>query len=147
MSVNKANLRLAVAALRSDQFEQGEGQLKKITTLADGTTVVRHCCLGVFCEVAIANGLDLRVKSEDMGSGCHRVRFDDNGHSLPLRVREFYGLEDDEDDPTIYKDDKEFFGSAVWANDIAGWNFGQIAEGIESYYQLETDDGPLVQKD
>jgi hypothetical protein len=144
MSVNKANLRLAVAALRSDRLRQGDGQLKKVITLPDGTTETRYCCLGVFCEVAIANGLDLRVKSEEMGSGAHRVRFDDNGHSLPLRVREFYGLEED---PTVYKDDKGFFGSAVWANDIAGWNFGQIADAFESYYDLGTDNDPLVSQD
>lgn len=42
-----------LAALRSGEYVQGQGRLRRHD--ADGTTY--HCCLGVLCELAAANGV------------------------------------------------------------------------------------------
>lgn len=54
---NAPNMRLWVAALRSSQWEQGANRLA--TSRGDRW---RFCCLGVACEVAIADGLGLHVE-------------------------------------------------------------------------------------
>lgn len=137
--VNKQNMRLAVAALRSGEFEQGRGSLKEITTLADETFQVKYCCLGVFCEVAMRNGVDLQVEGTKKLSGAYRVRFDYNGHSLPPRVQEFFGLE--QEDPEMCRNEYGQIRTAVYANDIADWTFEQIATGFEDFYGLREDEG------
>jgi hypothetical protein len=136
--VNKQNMRLAVAALRSDEFEQGGGALKEVFTPSTGVVTVKHCCLGVFCEVAIRHGVNLKVET---GGGVlsHRVRFDHNGHSLPPRVQEFFGLE--QEDPEMCRDNQGQIRTAVWADDIVGWTFEQIATGFEDFYGLREDEG------
>lgn len=50
--LNPAAVKL-VAALRSGKYVQGKRSLKNKTS--DG--VIRHCCLGVACEIAIEEGV------------------------------------------------------------------------------------------
>ena len=50
MTPNKENIQKWVDGLLSGEYEQGRGKLNK-----DG----KFCCLGVACEVAIKNGLNL----------------------------------------------------------------------------------------
>lgn len=48
-----------VAALRSGDYIQGRGQL---------TNSSRDCCLGVLCKLAVANGVDVTVETDDKGT-------------------------------------------------------------------------------
>lgn len=60
--VNKERLTLGLEALRSGEYIQGRGALK----MQDSAGRIKHCCLGVLTEVAIANGCEgVRLKSTD----------------------------------------------------------------------------------
>lgn len=72
------------AALRSDEFEQGRGNLAR--TSHDGST--QHCCLGVLCELAIRAGVPVK-KVED----AHGVTYyDGSAGTPPASVRNWAGL-------------------------------------------------------
>lgn len=87
--INETNMRLWVKALRSGDFEQGIGVLRK----GD-----KYCCLGVACEVAIQAGLPVEVKVSVAcgvaGCGCAEVTCYDGAQSaLPASVMEWLGLD------------------------------------------------------
>lgn len=129
--VNKKNMRLVVAALRSGAFEQGQGLLKQKT--ASGSML--HCCLGVACEVAMRNGIELEVTVSGMiRSDQIGYRFDGGGSALPYRVMEWLGLETP--NPLV-----DLGMTAIMANDAYSWDFKGIADGFESYYGLLEEGG------
>jgi hypothetical protein len=60
--VNKERLTKAVEALESGQYRQTQGTLARVLVAGDDETRQEaYCCLGVFCEVALADGLELDV--------------------------------------------------------------------------------------
>lgn len=129
--VNRPNMRLWVAALRSGEFTQVTG------TLRDED---KFCCLGVACEVAIRKGIDLDYDPEDESyDGCVS--------DLPWKVVAWLGT--GASDPVIAftpegpSVPEEL--SASEANDDRRWNFNQIADAIEEHYKLleEYVDEPL----
>lgn len=131
--VNKANMRKWVAALRSGQFDQGTVKLRSAN---------EYCCLGVACEVAIANGVNLKVKLYD-----EHATYDGETAYLPRQVSDWLGLSQEnplandwlgisQEDPLIAPS-----LTAVQANDTLGWSFDQIADAIEEFYKLNDDDG------
>lgn len=131
---SKANMRLVVAALRSDEFTQGQGFLK--VQLLDGT--YRHCCLGVACEIAMRHGVELDVVkfSDQSMEGKIGFRFNGNGSDLPVAVRQWLGVSSN---PCV--DPEDAWTTAVAANDAHNWDFGRIADGFErTYGLLEGDD-------
>jgi hypothetical protein len=142
--VNKANMRLVVAALRSGKYPQGMGRLKEITN--DGT-VLGYCCMGVMCEVAIAHGVSLETHSYPLSGITRAVGFDGSSAFLRANVLNWLGLEvsaDGDGDPIVETDGNEEI-SASYANDSGGWDFNQIADSMEAYYQLlEDDDEPVA---
>lgn len=75
------NARKWVEALRSGEYEQGKRRLCR-----DG----KHCCLGVACEVAIKNGVE--IERRDYGG---TIYFDGHCDLLPEKVREWLGLNSD----------------------------------------------------
>lgn len=81
-NVDRDHVRLWVDALRSGLYEQARGKLSD----GDG-----YCCLGVACEVAMANGVELRkVRSiEDDGVW---VSYDEANSMLPQSVAKWLGL-------------------------------------------------------
>lgn len=122
--LQKARLRLWVQALRSGDYEQGTNVLAS-TVGQDG---FRYCCLGVACEVSIANGLEVEVQ---VSSGAKA--YDLQQLVLPMSVISWYGLESN--NPILYD------GSTASAfNDIYRWTFEEIATGIEQCYGLGEDD-------
>lgn len=132
----KARIRLWIAALRSGKFLQGTGNLKK---LSEG--VLRYCCLGVACEVAVASGLavDLTEFTSYGPAGRNTgtavcYRFDSNGATLPLRVMDWFGFTDD--DPVI-ESCEGYTLSAIRANDTKKLPFDLIADLVEAYYLPE----------
>lgn len=105
-----------VSALRSGEYEQGEGALSR-----DG----EYCCLGVLCEVAVDNGLALDV--EHTGDEIH---YDGNGAFLPDRVVQWAGM----------NNKFGIFGVGFKRIDLTdmndnGQSFEKIADVIEKHYE------------
>lgn len=118
-------------ALRSGEYVQGEGYL---CTASD--TRLKHCCLGVLCDVLIPES---RSKTTET-----IVRYDGAMYCLPASVEALAGL--DEADPQIeipgleYKDNC----GGMWYNKIKlsklnddGFTFSQIADLIEYFVEEE----------
>ena len=143
--VNKENMRLVVAALRSGKYPQGQGRLKQIR---NDSTEVKYCCMGVMCEVAIEHGVELKVTTDPLAEGFVSVNFDGSAAFLREKVLDWLGVRANGEldrDLIIGKDDTETI-SAAFANDELKWDFERIAESMESYYKLlEDDDEPAPQ--
>lgn len=128
---DKKNLRLAVAALRSGEFTQGQRVLKRRNTI---NGKVSHCCLGVFCEIAMRHGVQLEVTDFEMKTEhATGYRFNGTGSELPVEVADWLGIPTN---PRVNPTD-----TAMSANDALGWNFIRIADAFDSYYRLNEDDG------
>lgn len=124
--MNQRNLQLWLDALRSGEYEQGKGYLNK-----DG----KLCCLGVLCEVAIADGVDLVKEPESdlptvIGySGCVT--------SPPGNVRTWLTGEEGWQDiprPMVDLNGDMERTNVVRLNDSMGWTFERIADALEANY-------------
>lgn len=126
MSVNKENMRLFVAALRSGEYEQGRYRLTTIQ--ADS---VQHCCLGVACEVALRHGVQMEIGVAPVPGhpGLTKRVYNAQSLFLPLAVQQWLGV--DNDNLMIHGE------SASTLNDDSHWTFSEIAEGIVKTYELE----------
>jgi len=139
--VNQERMRLWVEALRSGSYRQARNKLKVALRDPDGnlTDEVGYCCLGVMCEVAIANGLNLAVSEDDPDGGTEpyyrygvpgRPELSSGGYP-PSVVLVWYGIAGSimvgqhMDGKIIY---------AVEANDDLRWDFNKIADGVERIY-------------
>lgn len=155
MPVNKANMRLWVAALRSKKFKQTRGNLKRISLITD--EVIGHCCLGVICELAIEHGVNIHAVTAAHGEGADSaaVVFLGSSGYLPTLALTWLGFEGTEQerqgdilvsqgDIVISVDADGATITAVGANDNLGWDFDRIADEAEKYYRLlEDDDEPV----
>lgn len=145
MMVNKENMRLVVAALRSGKYLQGHGRLKEI--FKDGTGS-RYCCMGVICEVAMEHGVVLEATTYPLKDFSESVKFDGSAAFLRKNVLDWLGLDangDGEGDLAVGTDGNEAI-PASYANDELKWDFLQIAESMEKHYKLlEDDDEPTSQ--
>jgi hypothetical protein len=117
-----ANAEKWIAALRSGKFLQGKDYLK-----VDG----KYCCLGVACELAIADGLAVTTGIERTHDGRTAELFDGEKFYLPLSVQEWLRLETNTgnwsprnkpvlDDNVAYLNDK-------------GRTFEEIAEFVKTH--------------
>lgn len=125
---NEENIKLWLAGLRSGQYVQGDGRLKQ-----DRSGQTFHCCLGVACEVALQNGVELSV---DISNGqFHNVYLFDNESSyLPNKVQDWLGLR--HDNPIVWDADNVYSYELVDLND-KGKSFEEIADLIESTWVNE----------
>lgn len=121
---NKENIQKWLEALRSGSFVQGKGRLKYNI---DGG--VKYCCLGVACDVAIANGVVLNVNDLPFNNFVidKKYYFDGYGESLPPKVQIWLGIDDE--DPQVTSD-----YSAAGLNDSGNYSFAEIADMIEEKY-------------
>lgn len=126
MTVNKENVRKWVDALRSGEFKQGSSYLNLEET---------YCCLGVACEVAIREGVQVERTICDCNvEGCCRsTRYDGGDAWLPKSVQKWLGV-DNGDIPIFYEDE---LLSAADLNDNRALSFEQIADAIEATYLKE----------
>lgn len=85
--VNKERIELWAKALESGEYRQGS------QSLLDGN---KYCCLGVACDLAMKNGVELNV----MVSYTGRVFFDGSPSYLPTAVQNWFG--DIDADPVLF---------------------------------------------
>lgn len=125
--INRERIALWVQALRSGDYKQGSSALCWVD--ADGSC--RWCCLGVACDVAAKNGLDIETRDFEaqryFGGACFY---------LPPEVQEWYGF--DSQDPYL-KDRK----ASHW-NDARGYNFAQIADAVEAEFLTQPEVAPVA---
>ena len=75
-------------ALESGEYEQGRRALA-VSDLGPGPSV-RHCCLGVLCELAIADGVALdKTPAND---GTPRITYANAASTLPDEVKDWAGM-------------------------------------------------------
>lgn len=117
-----------VAELRSGKYKQGKGNLRK----GD-----RYCCLGVLCE----HVLHLE-SSEPEESGCYYFR-GPNGHDSAAVIPDNAAGRDFEAGGPLNTPINVYIAEegrnreivSLWElNDVAGWNFNQIADVIEEQF-------------
>lgn len=138
--VNKANMRLVVAALRSGKYPQGRGMLKQVTP--DGTAL-GYCCMGVMCEVAMEHGVAIETALVPVNDAVSKVTFNGSTAFLRGNVLAWLGVCDNGelDCDLIIGKDGILVILAAHANDDLKWDFEQIAASMEEYYKLlEADD-------
>lgn len=135
--VKAERLKLWTAALRSGEYAQAKGYLKT----DDG-----YCCLGVACEVAIENGLDIET-DDDLGYKSKTTYTGESYYEnsvMPREVMDWYGLE--EVNPFVVYEvtegevdeetGQEFEGEELRSelselNDSYGYDFDQLADIID----------------
>ena len=108
-------------ALRSDDYDQTKSRLG----VEYPSGKARYCCLGVLCEVAIIDGVDLKRTVDHDGF----VRYDDEGGVLPFKVAEWAGLTTGSN-PSVKVDFEWRTLSAV--NDRLDFDFNKIADVVEA---------------
>ena len=108
-----------VAALRSGDYKQTTGQLAN----AERT---EHCCLGVLCEMAIKDGVNVAV--DVLPHAPYDVYFDENPAGLPYKVQTWSG---------IFTPNGVLNGGITIAalNDDEQYDFGRIANIIEESWR------------
>ena len=77
-----------VQALRSGKYTQGKSRLAYHNTEGH----LYYCCLGVACDLAVKEGLPIRVKSVNLCNGAKAFVYDDNRSTLPDTVLHWLGL-------------------------------------------------------
>jgi hypothetical protein len=111
-----------VAALRSGEYRQGRGHLKKNT---DGENF--YCCLGVLCEIALQDGLPLR---EHVG-GNGATFFNGDDSFLPSEIAQWAKLPNDNPSTSLRTiENVEENATLSYLNDT-GKSFLEIADIIE----------------
>lgn len=117
-----ANAKKWLKALRSGKYEQGKNQLA-----GDN----RFCCLGVACEVAIANGVQLKKRIRSDGS----IVYNSTSQYLPQSVMKWLGMKTVKGKFTIHHIDNDGWDehtTLAELNDNYN-NFIEIADTIEKY--------------
>jgi len=127
--MNKAVKRRWIAALRSGQYKQAEGQLREVEYHDDDTVTVNgYCCLGVLC--------DLYAKSKvGKGTKWKGNEFLGEDTYLPKKVRAWAEIAS-QDVPGEFRAAKGYDaecaqGALVTLNDTIGAGFKRIANWIE----------------
>lgn len=115
---NNERIQLWQNALRSDRYKQTTG------TLANEEG---HCCLGVACEVAIANGLS--VRKAEVGDGS--FSYDTETDVMPGVVADWFGV--DICPVVVHDDDLDDDGDMGYLDHLndTGTSFIKIAELLE----------------
>lgn len=111
-------------ALRSGDYKQGDQRLKGRNDYDD---TVRHCCLGVLCELA-AEKINISVTNWEPSDDFTEYLFDDCEALLPKSVIEWSGLETH--NPIVTDPSTGEQTSIADLND-GGYSFAEIADVIE----------------
>lgn len=125
---------LWVDALRSGDYVQGARALKT----KENTGEPRYCCLGVLCDVAIKNGVNL---SEEWDASINAYTYDGSDLVLPHLIVKWAGLAGSNPDGTQLPEsgiNREFalaeLNDGVSGYNVEPWTFTQIADLIEEKF-------------
>lgn len=110
-----------VAALRSGDFVQQQNGLANADRSA-------HCCLGVLCELAILDGVELDMVAESV---LNFTAFDRELYTLPLAVQDWAELATSTGE--LVRSRGGDIERLVDLNDALGLNFRTIADVIEKH--------------
>lgn len=138
---NRRAMQLWHDALLSGNFKQGNGMLaQRLPNNGD----MRFCCLGVVCELAIADGVPMKRVEKPATEECPaHLSYDGADSFLPQSAAEWLGIDVSKqvqgermfDVPLAYLGDVKPFGdSAVSANDAFNRSFKDIAAAIKHTY-------------
>src|SRR6478736_3165412 len=85
-----------LAALRSGEYKQADGYLNIMSLDPEQTEFDGFCCLGVLCEIAVADGVvqKQRVAGNSFFEYGDPERGDWDHSVLPVSVRDWAGLDD-----------------------------------------------------
>jgi hypothetical protein len=120
--VNVERVQLWIDALRSGEYEQGQGHLRKEEPLG-----ARYCCLGVAQEVALDNGW----VSADVPNSYN---LDWGSAVMPIDLGRWFGFMHHATDPDLGFHQGAGVVYCVMANDDLNWTFEQIANALEARY-------------
>lgn len=89
--VNKKVMKKWVKALLSGKYKQGQGLLKQ----TDHKDIIRHCCLGVLCELYNEDMKEKKKKKlTEKVDGFGVIRFNKQPEHLPNIVKDWADLND-----------------------------------------------------
>lgn len=143
-----------VAALRSGEYQQGQGYLCQVTHPNTPEEGKRYCCLGVLCDLAVQEGVIPapvftvpRVPHLDGVTPHYKYGLFRDGGVLPDEVCRWAKISHDSEeyedptDPEIFTPGHDAL-SLTQLNDGDGTNpktFDEIADLIERYLPAEDD--------
>lgn len=118
-----------VEALRSGEYAQTKGKLQRVVP-GDHGEPEGFCCLGVLCELAVADRVipEARQESATGGAEYGRSLVDE---ILPIEVQEWAGLSSQ--DPVLMPHESTS-RCASYRNDNLGWTFEELADAIEATF-------------
>ena len=125
---NKERIKLWTEALRSNKYKQKRNVLG--LDKPDGNYPAGNCCLGVACEVAIKNGLNI----ERYVNEANYISYDGEYEVLPQSVADWYGLKTTS--PEFVVEGGQLIREAVELNDSGNYTFADIAGIIEEEFGL-----------
>lgn len=126
---NTDNIARWVEALESGQYEQAKGVLARRGE--DGK--VRYCCLGVACDVAMRNGVNLHTEDSETIEGSPVIVYDGWDGILPEAVADWLGF--DNQNPVLTT--SLLGGGSTTAssmNDGLGFAFTRIAQAVRETF-------------
>ena len=89
--MNKRVMKKWVKALLSGKYKQGQGLLKQ----TDHKNTIRHCCLGVLCELYNEDMKEKKKKKlTEKADGFGVIRFNQQPEHLPSIVKNWADLND-----------------------------------------------------
>jgi hypothetical protein len=122
------NAKKWIKALRSGDYEQAKSYLHR---RADHENPVdRFCCLGVACDLAVKDGVD--IKKETWGSNNYAVvGYDGAQGTLPYKVIDWLGFSVKADGSGVINDDL-----TLASENDQGVSFDGIADLIEDHANI-----------
>lgn len=112
------------AKLESGEYPQTTGTLRR-RTADPGTPPVGLCCLGVLCELAIEEGLDIEVRAD---SDKYYTGYDGAISVLPITVQQWAGM---------HSENGQFkAGRCLTEDNDGGASFTEIAATIRANVEV-----------
>lgn len=119
--INKENMLKWIEELENTNLNQGTGFLH---TTIDGNSGDRYCCLGILCNVAIKNGVDVTINK-----GIQTL-YDDATEMPPEKVDKWIGV--DKESIFVKYKGREF--PVEYLNDVVKLSFKEIAKLLREFY-------------
>lgn len=124
---------LWIAALESGEYDQARGTLQQIEESRTGDEIYPKgfCCLGVLCEVAIKNGLNVEKVEKPWLS---KVAYDNYTDFLPSTVQSWAGMKTSTGEFDVYDNLERDTEELTDLNDT-GKTFKEIAQIIRNNWE------------